>query len=72
MEVLKLILQILAAIVGCIAAIISIPLFISFRWPAAIMWGIKLFASALSPVLFLVGLLTSVVGLWTESPVLLF
>ncbi|MGZ3861534.1 MAG: alpha/beta hydrolase [Flavisolibacter sp.] len=72
MEVLKLILQILAAIVGCIAGIISIPLFISFRWPAAIMWGIKLFASALSPVLFLVGLLTSVVGLWTESPVLLF
>lgn len=72
MEILIRIFQIVVAVAGCIAAVVSMPLFVSFRWPAAAMWGLKLFVSALSPVLFLVGVLTTLVGLLTGSVFLTF
>jgi hypothetical protein len=67
MERVELIIQILAAVVGCLAALVSIPLFFRFRWPAAAMWGLKVYVSALSPVLALIGLITAIVGLVTGS-----
>lgn len=67
MEIAFLILQILAAVAGCLAALASVPLFFAFRWPAAVMWGLKLYGSALAPVLLLVGVLVTIVGLTTGS-----
>ncbi len=67
MKVVILIIQIIAGLSGCLAALVSIPLFFSFRWPAAAMWGLKLYASALSPGLAFIGLLTTIVGLATGS-----
>lgn len=67
MNVISFILQILAAVVCSLAALVSIPLFFAFRWPAALMWGIKLFASALSPFLAFTGVITTVVGMATNS-----
>jgi acetyl esterase/lipase len=67
METVKLITQIAAVVVGCIAAMMSILFFIKLRWPAAALWIAKLFTSALSPFLILVGVLTTIVGLATNS-----
>ena len=67
MEYIKLFVQILAAIAGCLAALMSIPLFFRFRWPAAIMWGLKLYSSALSLLFFSIGVLSTVAGLTTNS-----
>jgi len=64
---IKLIIQILAAVSGCLAALMSILLFLRLRWPAPVMWMLKLFISALSPVLVLVGALSILVGLATGS-----
>lgn len=67
MSVIKLIGQILVALAGSLAALWSITLFSSFQWPAPMLWILKLFASALSPVLLLVGAVCVVVGLTTHS-----
>lgn len=67
MNTVNAILQILFAVAGCMAVILSIPLFFAFRWPAAAMWGMKLFVSALSPLFALVGVMTTLAGLWTGS-----
>lgn len=67
MSIIITIIQILAATIGCGALLVSIPLFFAFRWPAAAMWGIKLYGSALSPVLALVGIGVSLMGLATGS-----
>ena len=67
MEYIKLFIQIFAAIAGCIAALMSIPLFFRFRWPAAIMWVLKLYSSALSRLFFSIGVLSTVAGLTTNS-----
>ncbi|HEU4902701.1 MAG TPA: alpha/beta hydrolase [Flavisolibacter sp.] len=67
MNILIAILQILVAVAGCIAVLVSIPLFFAFRWPAAAMWGLKLFVSAVSPVFALVGVFTAMVGILTGS-----
>jgi acetyl esterase/lipase len=67
MNIIIFIIQLLAIIAACLAALISIPMFFAFRWPAPTMWGLKVFASALSPVFILIGVLTTVVGLATGS-----
>jgi acetyl esterase/lipase len=67
MEIIKLIIQILVAVLGCLVALLSIPLFLQFRWPAAAMWILKVYVSALSPVFFWLGVVTALVGLTTGS-----
>jgi len=67
MDIIKLIIQILATVPGCLAALMSIPLFLRFRWPAPALWFTKLYASALSPLLASTGVLSVIVGLTTGS-----
>ncbi len=67
MEIIKLIIQILAAVLACVSALTSILLFLRLRWPAPVLWFLKLYASALSPLLVLIGVLTTIVGLTTGS-----
>lgn len=67
MDIIKLIIQILAAVSGCLAALMSILFFFRLRWPAPVLWFLKLYASALSPLLALIGLLCIVAGLTTGS-----
>jgi acetyl esterase/lipase len=65
METIRLIIQIIATILGGLAALMSISIFIRLHWPAPVLWILKLFASALSPLLFLIGVLCAIVGLTT-------
>jgi acetyl esterase/lipase len=67
MEIIISIIQIIAGIAGSLAALMSIVLFLQFRWPAAAMWGLKVFTSAVSPLFVLNGLLTLMIGLATSS-----
>lgn len=67
MAIIISILQILAAVIGCLAVLVSFPLFFAFRWPAAAMWGVKLYVSAVSPVLAGVGLLVALTGIAAGS-----
>lgn len=67
MELVILIIQIIAGIVGTLVALMSIVLFLQFRWPAAAMWGLKVFTSALSPLFVLIGSMTIIIGLATSS-----
>jgi len=67
MEIIRLIVQILAAASGCLAALMSIALFLPVRWPAPVLWVSKLFVSALSSWLFLVGVVSAIVGLTNGS-----
>lgn len=67
MEIIKLVIQILVALTGCLAALLSILFFIPLRWPAALWWGLKLAASALSPFFALVGLVCMIAGIITGS-----
>jgi acetyl esterase/lipase len=67
MEIIKLIIQIPATVLGCLIAPLSIPLFFRFRWPAAAMWILKVYVSALSPAFAGLGALIAIVGLTTGS-----
>ncbi|HET9432137.1 MAG TPA: alpha/beta hydrolase, partial [Chitinophagaceae bacterium] len=67
MELVILIIHIIAGIVGTLVALMSIVLFLQFRWPAAAMWGLKVFTSALSPLFVLIGSITLIIGLATSS-----
>ncbi len=60
-------LQITASVVASVCIIMSAPLFLSLRWPAPFLWFLKLFASAVSPILILIGILVTIVGLTTSS-----
>ncbi len=64
---MKTIIEIIAAVVSSLAALMSILLFLRLRWPAPVLWFLKLYVSALSPWLALTGLLTVIVGLITGS-----
>lgn len=59
--------QIPAAVVGLTAALASILLFVRLRWPAPVLWFLKLYVSALSYVLALAGVLVSIIGLVSSS-----
>lgn len=67
MNTILIILQILGAVFGSLAALLSMLLLIKLRWPAAALWFMKLYVSALSRVLALLGLLCLIVGLTTGS-----
>jgi acetyl esterase/lipase len=67
MQIIKSIVQILATVLCCLTALMSIPLFLRLHWPAPILWILKLFASALSPLFASVGVLSIIVGLTTGS-----
>lgn len=67
MDIAILIIQLLGGIIGALLALISIPLFFPFRWPAPAMWGLKVCTSALSPVFMLAGLMILVIGVTTGS-----
>lgn len=67
MNFIKFILQILATVLGCVSALMSITLFLRVRWPAPALWFLKLYASALSPWLLVTGVLNTIVGLTTGS-----
>ncbi|MGE5109074.1 MAG: alpha/beta hydrolase fold domain-containing protein [Sphingobacteriales bacterium] len=67
MEIIKLIIQIIAAVSGCLAVLVSIPLFLRLSWPAPALWFLKLYVSALSPLIAFISLLITIVGLMTGS-----
>lgn len=50
-----------------IIALVSIVLFVRFRWPAVGMWVLKIFASALSVVFIFIGVLSFLSGLATGT-----
>ena len=60
-------LQIISFVLAGTSAILSIPLFLKLSWPAPVLWFAKLYASALSTILSLMGLLTIIMGLATGS-----
>lgn len=59
--------QAIAAIFGGLVLLISIPLFIRFKWPAPVMWFTKLYVSALSPLFAVIGGMCAIAGLVTGS-----
>src|SRR5688572_27644403 len=67
MDLIRLIVQILAAVSCCLAALIGITLFLRVRWPAPVLWFLKLYVSALSPWLCLIGVVSTIAGLTTGS-----
>ena len=67
MDLIRLIVQILAAVSSCLAALIGITLFLRVRWPAPVLWFLKLYVSALSPWLCLIGVVSTIAGLTTGS-----
>ena len=67
MNILISAIQVIVCIFGLLAVFLSILLFLQFRWPAAAMWGLKVFTSSLSPVFVLVGAAIFVTGLATGS-----
>lgn len=62
-----MILQILVAVFATVSIIISIPLFLQLRWPTPVLWFLKLYVSALSQILALIGALATLTGLLTGS-----
>lgn len=67
MDIISVVSQILATALGSLAALLSSLIFLRLHWPAPVLRILKLFASALSPVLVLVGVLSVFVGLTTDS-----
>ncbi|HYK57600.1 MAG TPA: alpha/beta hydrolase [Flavisolibacter sp.] len=72
MVVIKLIIQILVGVSAGLAALLSIPLFLRLRWPAPMMWLIKLYVSALAQWLAFAGVLAIIVGLSKGSAFISF
>ncbi len=72
MVVIKLIIQILVGVSAGLAALLSIPLFLRLRWPAPMLWLIKLYVSALAQWLAFTGVLAIIVGLSTGSAFISF
>lgn len=67
MEIAIIIIQIFAGVLGSLAALMSISLFMKFQWPSPAFWILKLYTSALSPLLALIGVFCTVTGLTTDS-----
>jgi len=64
---MKSFLQITTIALASFSALMSIPLFLRLRWPAPALLFIKLYASALSPLLAFIGVLSTIAGLATGS-----
>src|SRR5687767_387705 len=67
MEIVIIIIQFLASFLGLLTALLSILFFLRLQWPAAAFWFLKLYASALSPLFVVTGVLVTIVGLITSS-----
>ena len=67
MDFIKLVVQILASTATSLAALMSITLFLRVHWPAPILWILKLYVSALSPLFFLIGVVGTIAGQTTGS-----
>ncbi len=67
MEIITIIIQSLAALLGFLTALLSILFFLQLHWPAPALWFLKIYSSALSPLFVLIGVFSSVVGLATGS-----
>ena len=61
------VMYITALVLASFSAILSILLFLRLKWPAPVLWFLKLYTSALSPVFALIGMFTIIVGLATSS-----
>lgn len=61
------ILQVTAIVLVSISALMSTLLFLRLRWPAPVLFILKLFASALSPIFLLLGVLSVITGVITNS-----
>lgn len=72
MEAIHLILRILALLACLIVVPGSILFFIPLRWPAAALFFIKLFTSAISPILTLVGGFILFAGIISDSLIISF
>jgi acetyl esterase/lipase len=68
--ILITIFSILIAVIGSVVALLSSVLFMRLRWPAPILWFVKLYTSALSPFLMLAGILTLIEGLVSGSVII--
>ena len=60
-------LQITAIVLTSVTTFMSVLLLLQLRWPAPVLWFLKLYTSALSPLLVLIGVFTTVAGLITGS-----
>ena len=67
MDIIIIIIQSLAALLGFLTAALSILFFRQLHWPAPALWFLKIYASALSPLLLLIGVFSTIVGLATAS-----
>lgn len=67
MELFRSTFQIFVTMMGCLAGLTSVLFFVRLRWPAPVLWFTKLYIGALSPLLLLIGVLTMVTGLVTQS-----
>lgn len=67
MNIVLIIIKWFIVIAGGLTALLSITLFTRLRWPAPILWFVKLYTAALAPFLMLTGVLTLVAGLATGS-----
>ena len=65
MEIIITVIRSLAGVAGSLAALFSILFFIQLHWPAPVLWFLKIYSSALSPLFVLIGLTSTVVGLAT-------
>jgi len=64
--------QIFAMVAGTLSIILSVLLLLRLHWPAAALWFIKLYVSALSPLLALIGALTLMAGLMKGGMLIAF
>ncbi len=60
-------LQIVAIVLAGLCALMSILFFLRLNWPAPALWILKLYTSALSPLIALIAVLSTIVGLITGS-----
>jgi acetyl esterase/lipase len=67
MDILIKIIQLFAAFTGCLAVLSSLLLFRRLHWPAPALWFLKLYTSALSPIIVLTGIVVAMTGLLTGS-----
>ena len=67
MEIVIIIIQSVAVFLGLLTALLSILLFQQLHWPAPVLWFLKLYTSALSPLFVLIGVFSAIVGLATGS-----
>lgn len=68
---MKFVFQILVTLLAAIDILLAWPAFYRLRQPTTLaLWGIKVFISAITPLLFLTGVLTAIAGLalnWTPA-----